>query len=380
MWPPPNVQPRPASRPASPSAAVQPQTQAPRSPASSRLTNVNANATDAAHTLTRAPQGSPAREAPATGRRAASFQAVDQTSVPQSHAAASVPARSPVAAEAVQVAHRSDHRNFRRIGGAAAASGNNTATFEDRAGNQWIGKQTSGLAGTVSEVVAQRLATAVLGAHRAPETLLANDGTVFSQKPAGRSDNLETFFSDSESLEALDPTAKQSIQNTFLDALVFKIITGDPDIVADNFVIDINRHTVIPIDGEHAFPGTSARADSYGLWSREAFNNFVKKPAEQIDDMFNGDAGFLSKGIDSQALLHKFSEQTDKIYNDNYALVTNATAAIISDLAELDAHMGALTRDPELTSELSSKIDKILPMMQSHVEQIYAYVQEMDRP
>lgn len=268
---------------------------------------------------------------------------------------------------------------FKQIDGAATNSGNKTATYSDNHGNQWIGKKSS-LTKAVTEVTAQRLATELLGTNGAPETLLTEDGTLFSKKPAGESSNLEQFFADPSNRTQLSEAAQSKIQDTFLDAVVFKIITGDCDIIPENFVLDHANHTVLPIDGENAFIGLVAgRGGYYENWSQQDFDKFIDSPGDFIDNIFSEagikDVGFLSKNINQEQLLARFASQTEQLYDQNYLVVQKVVDQTIADLTLLDENTGRLSQDNTLLHELHRKLDNIKLNISTSVEQLYAFTE-----
>jgi hypothetical protein len=271
-----------------------------------------------------------------------------------------------------------ERANYKKIGGAAAASGNATATYKDVKGDQWIGKQST-LQKTVTEVVAQRLATEVLGAGRAPETVLANDGTLFSKKPAGDSDNLGDFFADPDNLSELSSADKSQIQDSFLDALVFKIVSGDSDIIPENFVLDRTAKAVLPIDGENAFIGLVA-GDSGELenWTEAQFNEFMDDPGAFVEEFFSDagiEAGFLSENIDENTLLGKFVATTNALYNDNYSIVDKVVQQTDHDLVAFDGQTKKLSNDSSLKSDLKNNFEGIKVSLRNSVEQLYSFAE-----
>jgi len=273
----------------------------------------------------------------------------------------------------------SERSNFKESGGAAAASGNATATYTDTHGDQWIGKKST-LTKTVTEAVAQRLGTELLGSDRAPITILANDGTLFSKKPEGESSNLEQFFADPDNLQGLSAQAKTQIQDSLLDAIVFKVVTGDSDIIPENFVLDQAKNIVFPIDGENAFIGlVSGNSGELENWSEKDFNDFISNPDEYIQEIFSeagiDDVGFLSEGIDQNALLGKFVSLTNQLYDNDYAVVQTVVDQTVSDLTALDENTGRLSQDNSLLVELNNHLEDIKSKITSSVEQLYGFAE-----
>ena len=171
--------------------------------------------------------------------------------------------------------------------------------------------------------------------------------------------------------------------------MIFKAITGDCDIVPANFVVDKTTNMVIPIDGESAFPGTSHSADvgshefadaeaSYGTWSKEQLVQFLNDPGEYIDDMFNGDAGFLSQDINTDDVAIEFLNQLNTVWdNDTFALLKQALRKTTTDLSNINNNQDKTTlvgQDP--VSESQVKLTNIETMAKNYVNQLYGFLEE----
>lgn len=268
--------------------------------------------------------------------------------------------------------------------GEGVGGGNNSKVthFE---GEPWIEKNNTSLNGALNEVFSQKLAQEVLGKENAPETQI--DGSsgrakVFSKVAKGESRSLDEFLDavdsgDEKSKELLDKNI-DSLQNSFLDAVAFKVVSGDSDINLGNFIVkqsDEGKMSVMPIDGENSY--------DFDNIDKDAFNELIKKPKEMGENsLLNVDTMAdpkildpLLEGVTSEKMLDSISSVSSKIISNPTEYGSEKVDKVWTDVVQ----EAGQTYTENAFGDVAQMQNQIDSRLEKSIKTASAYKQEADR-
>ncbi len=233
----------------------------------------------------------------------------------------------------------------------------------------WIGKEIKHFDFALGEALSGSLAVGVLGKANAPKTKLLHEKRMLvSRMPEGKSNDLGVYLSD------INNISDKPLPHSFASAIAIKMILGDGDIKLNNIVKGRSRKDengkrddiCFSIDGEFSAQGFGnyltkrkyLRGFNYNEFEEMVGNPVLfvsysdpslsaktinsRSPAEYSfsDTRKKQITKFLSQNVKPEHIVDAFSQITERLKEDNYALFGEVIGTYLDSNRQKPAEKG----------------------------------------